>query len=125
MVHKTKKALRVQGFLYITAFESSQCCVCHHDAYIATAGRAFNPELDRTSGLGKQGVVLADANILAGVVTRTALTYKNVARQNVLATEAFYTKAFGIRVAAVTGTTACFRVCHCLLLELFRNCVAD
>jgi K+-sensing histidine kinase KdpD len=48
-----------------------------------------------------------------------------LARQNMLATEAFYTKAFGIRVAAVTGTTACFLVSHCLLLELFRNCVAD
>lgn len=59
-------------------------------------GRAFDPEFNSASGFGEQGVILADANILAGVVAGTALTYEDVASQNMLATEAFYTKTLGI-----------------------------
>src|SRR5690349_14818963 len=58
----------------------------------------------------KECVVLAQADVLARIELGAALTDQNVARENLLTTEALHTEALRVRVAAVTrGTGALFR----------------
>ena len=60
-------------------------------------------ELNVSVDQGKQGVVLAATNIVAGVVLSATLTDDNFARRNVLATKTLHAQALSIRVAAVTS----------------------
>ena len=60
-------------------------------------------EADNTVGLGKEGIVGADAHILAGVNVRAALTHQDVAGQNELTVSALGAKALGLGITAVLG----------------------
>src|SRR5688572_10018864 len=77
-------------------------------------------EGDTAVGKRKEGVVLANADVVAGVPARAALTHDNVAGAGRLAAEQFDAEALTLAVAAVAGTAACFLMCHFELL-LFRG----
>src|SRR3954469_11489989 len=66
--------------------------------------------------LGEQGVVLADADIGAGVELGAALTDQDVARDHDLIAELLHAQALAGGIAAVTRTAACFLMCHCVVL---------
>lgn len=72
-----------------------------------TAGKN-NP----TIGQRKKGMVFADPNIAAGMVTGTALADDNITARGQLATENFDTKPFAFGFAAVFGRTYTFFVSH-------------
>ena len=63
-------------------------------AYKLTALRTFLFELDLTAFLGEQGVVSTDADIHAGMETRSALANNDVAGNDFLAAVDFNAKAF-------------------------------
>src|SRR5690349_15048401 len=69
-------------------------------------------ELDLAVGLGEQGVVAAHADVDAGMELRAALAHQDVAGDDALAAELLEAEALGLRIAAVTGTAACFFMCH-------------
>src|SRR5690606_41808960 len=60
----------------------------------------------------EQGVVLADADVVAGVVLGAALADDDVAGEHELAAVALHAEAFRFRVAAVARATTGFFVCH-------------
>src|SRR3569832_2194386 len=64
----------------------------------------------------EERVVLAHADIGAGMELGTALTHDDVAAGNLLAAEHLHTQHLGVGVATVAGRTACFLVCHGSLL---------
>src|SRR5215510_14588860 len=66
--------------------------------------------------LGEQGVVLADADIGAGMELGAALADQDVARDHDLIAELLHAQALAGGIAAVTRTAACFLMCHCVVL---------
>ena len=91
-----------------------------HNAHKHAGTRTFKLELHCPGRFGKQGVILAHANIFTCMLLGTALTDKDIAGQYYLTAVAFHAEAFGLRVAAVSGTTACLLVSHCLLLNFLK-----
>ena len=72
----------------------------------------FGFERDATFSQSEQRMILADADILAGVPLGAALTRENIARYGHLAAEQLHAKALPGRVTAVPGRSACFLVSH-------------
>src|SRR3990170_8718746 len=91
---------------------------CRHNVH-ELASKLAVAEGDTAVGKRKEGVVLADADVVAGVPARAALAHDNVAGAGRLAAEQFDAEALALAVAAVAGTAACFLMCHRELL-LFR-----
>ena len=60
-------------------------------------------ETDNTVSLGKEGIVGADAHVLAGVNMRAALAHQDVAGQNKLTVSTLCTQALGLGITAVLG----------------------
>src|SRR5690349_3156121 len=77
-------------------------------------------ELHLTLDQGEQGVVLADADIGAGMELRAALTDDDVAGDDALTTELLDAKTTAGAIATVAGATACLFMCHCSELLLAR-----
>ena len=71
-----------------------------------TAILALALELDGTVNQSKQGVILADTNIGAGMDVGASLANQNVAGQNELTVCTLCTQALSLRVTAVLGGTA-------------------
>ncbi len=69
-------------------------------------------KLDNAVRQSEEGVIIAQATILACGELGTTLPYNDIACDDLLATVVFHAKAFGFAIAAVTGTTTCFFVCH-------------
>lgn len=92
------------------------------DADRATALFALDGKLYATFDQCEQGVVLADADVFAGMVGRTALANDDVAGENQLTTVAFYAKAFRFGVATVPDTAACFYVPCVSFLSVRPRC---
>jgi hypothetical protein len=57
-------------------------------------------------------VVLALADVFAGLVPRAALTHKNRACVDELPAEALYAQPLSVRIAAVCRGAAAFLMCH-------------
>jgi hypothetical protein len=72
-------------------------------------------ELHRTVDHSEQGVVFADAYVLAGVVLSATLTNDDVAGDDALTTENFHAETLGMRFTTVVGATYAFLVCHGIL----------
>src|SRR5690242_4546687 len=62
----------------------------------------------------EEGVILADADIGAGVEFGAALTHEDVARNGDFATELLHAKTTTGRITTVARRTACLLMCHCL-----------
>src|SRR5512147_1826631 len=60
----------------------------------------------------EEGVVLADADVLARVELRAALADDDGARVHELAAVGLDAQALALGIAAVAGRAACFLVCH-------------
>src|SRR3990170_428098 len=84
---------------------------CRHNVH-ELASKLAVAEGDTAVGKRKEGVVLADADVVAGVPARAALAHDNVAGAGRLAAEQFDAEALALAVAAVAGTAACFLMCH-------------
>ena len=69
-------------------------------------------EVDAAVGKGKQGMVLAHADIGAGMNFGTALAHQDVAGKNALAAEPLHAETAPIRIAAITRRAACLLVSH-------------
>src|SRR5262249_33660219 len=72
----------------------------------------FGTELDATVGQREQRMVLAQADIGAGMPLGAPLPRNDVAGQHLLSAENLQPKPLAIRVAAVTGRSACLLVSH-------------
>src|SRR6185369_12523280 len=80
----------------------------------ATAGGGV--EGDLAVGLGEQGMVLADADIGAGMELGAALADQHVARDHELIAEPLHAQALAGGIAAVARAAACFLMCHDFVL---------
>src|SRR5678815_5011797 len=87
--------------------------------HILTAELAIS-ERDLAVGKRKEGTVLAQADVVARVPLRTALTHDDVAGEDSLSAELLHAEALALTVAAVAGRTACFLMCHVELLRFRR-----
>src|SRR5690348_18503442 len=65
-------------------------------------------------------MVLADADVVAGVPLGAALTHDDVAGEDSLSAELLHAGALALTVAAVAGRAACFLMCHVELLRFWR-----
>ena len=68
--------------------------------------------LDNAGDQSEQGVVLATADVLAGVEVGTTLTNKNLASIHGLASKTLATESLRMRVAPVAARTEAFLMCH-------------
>ncbi len=75
-------------------------------------------ELHLAGDLREQRVVGADAYAIAGAHRRATLPHQDVAGQHMLAAKLLHAQTLAVGIAAVTGTAACFLVCHVLLAPL-------
>src|SRR4051794_37073066 len=80
----------------------------HRDEHPAVALLELHAALDHRV----DGVVAAEADVLAGVPLGAALADQDVARDHRLAAELLDAQALARGVAAVARTAACFLVCH-------------
>src|SRR5262249_35485911 len=87
-------------------------CLRHRLYRYEDAALGFGTELNLTVDQREQGVVLAEADILARVPLGAALAGNNIAGDGVLAAEQLQAQPLAIRVAAVARGPACFFVCH-------------
>src|SRR5213082_965631 len=72
-------------------------------------------ELDIAIDQGEQGVVAANANVIAGFDLCAALANNDATGGNHLSIIAFHSKHFGVTVPTIAGTTHTFFMCHGLL----------
>src|SRR5690606_9498130 len=82
-----------------------------HDRHKGAAILA-RAEFHNAFHLRENGVILADADIAAGVPLRAALADDDVARNDGFATELLHAEATACAVATVAGRTACLFVSH-------------
>src|SRR5690348_9342275 len=73
-------------------------------------------EGDPTIRLGEQGVVLADADIGAGMELGAALAHEDVAGEDELIAEPLHAQPLAGGIAAVARAAACFLMCHDVVL---------
>src|SRR5262245_56274339 len=81
-------------------------------AHVHTLLDALPPIAHDPIGEREQGVVRADADVVAGPVDGAALTHEDIAGQYLLAAELLQSESLAVRIAAVLGAAACFLVCH-------------
>src|SRR5438067_10954520 len=74
-------------------------------------------ERDAAVGKRKQGMILANADVVAGVPLGAALAHDDVAGARSLAAEQLHAEALALTVAAVAGRAGCFLMCHVELLR--------
>src|SRR5690349_12506010 len=77
-------------------------------------------ERDLAVGEREQGLVLAQADVVARVPLGAALAHDDVAGEDGFPTELLHAEALAFAVAAVAGRAACFLMCHFELLLLRR-----
>src|SRR5258706_1475814 len=82
------------------------------DAHRLTVARALDAEVDFAIDQREQRVVLADADVGAGMELGAALAHDDRAGRNHLAAERLHAEHLGLRIAAVPGGTAAFFLCH-------------
>ena len=80
-------------------------------------------ETDNTVSLGKEGIVGADAHVLAGVNVRAALTHQDVAGQNKLTVSTLGAQALGLGITAVLGGAHTFFMGEELQTDIQHNSV--
>lgn len=69
-------------------------------------------EVDATVTQSEQRVVLATTDVFAGMELRAALTNDDLARLDLLTGEHLHAQSFCVGIAAVTGRTETFLMCH-------------
>src|SRR5690348_6421875 len=77
-------------------------------------------ERDLAVGKREKRMVLAQADVVARVPLRSALTHDDVAGARLLAAEQLHAEALALTIAAVAGRAACFLMCHLGLLRFRR-----
>ena len=86
-----------------------------NNAHVLAILRAFFLELDVPVAFGEQRVITTNANIHTGVDTRAALSNDDIPGNNRLADIFFDAQPFGIGIATVLSTAACFFMSHFLV----------
>src|SRR5262249_46447445 len=77
------------------------------------AARAVVLELDDPGDLGEQRIVLAEADVLAGVEATAALADEDRAAGDEVAVVALDAEPLGVAVAPVARAALTFLMCHC------------
>src|SRR5262245_19203902 len=85
---------------------------CRLDAHGVLLGGTVLRVRHAAVDLREQRVVLADADVHAGVELGAALANEDRTRAHLLAAEGLEAQAFRFGIAAVTRRAACFLVCH-------------
>ena len=80
-------------------------------------------ETDNTVSLGKEGIVGADAHVLARVNVRAALAHQDVAGQNKLTVSTLGAQALGLGITAVLGGAHTFFMGKELQTDIQHNSV--
>jgi len=93
-------------------FEMHENTSARNDAYCSTAARTLNFKKDAAIDLGKQSVILTDADIHARIKFGAALTHNNITSQNLFTGITLNAQSLRMRIATVTRTTTCFFMCH-------------
>src|SRR5690606_11863834 len=88
------------------------CAVGDRQYVNKTARLTLLLELYDAVDLGEQRIVLAAADVLAGLEGGTALANENRTAVDRLAGKALNAKPFGMRVAAVSRSSLSFLMCH-------------
>ncbi|SPC11355.1 membrane hypothetical protein [Cupriavidus taiwanensis] len=91
-----------------------------NDADLLLLGRALDGELHVAVDQGEQRVVLAHADVVAGMHAGTALADDDAAGVDGLATKHLHAQTLRFGITAVPRGTAAFFLCHVLLLSLYR-----
>src|SRR5512137_256065 len=78
----------------------------------AAVQRALDVELDLAGGQREQCVVAPNADVVARMELGPALANDDLTRLDALAAVHLHAEALGLGVAAVSGRSACFLVCH-------------
>src|SRR5262245_6127768 len=91
------------------------CLLSRHHADRLLAGRALEVELDPAAHLRVERMVLAHADVVAGMDLGSALPHDDAAGGDELSAVGLDAQALGLGIAAVAGAAACFLVCHGLL----------
>jgi hypothetical protein len=86
------------------------------DVHHVTVQRALDGELNVAIGRGKQGVILAHADVVAGVELGAALANDDGACAHQFATEGLDTQHLWLGITAVSRRAAAFFLCHVALL---------
>lgn len=73
--------------------------------------KVFGFETDNAVDRCKQRIILANADVDAGMEVRTTLTHEDIARKHELTVRALRSETLGMAVAAVTGRTNAFFMC--------------
>src|SRR5690606_20264811 len=87
--------------------ENGSACDHVDDAAAAAVGEGHRARSER-----EQRVVLATADVVAGVEVRAALTNDDLAGVDDLAAEALHAQVLGVRVATVARGARALLVCH-------------
>src|SRR5690606_31784611 len=83
-----------------------------HDRHGLLVQRALEAELNLAVDQREQGVVLADADVGAGVETGAALAHDDRASRDLLAAKNLDAQSLRFRVATVTRRAAALFLCH-------------
>src|SRR5215471_12588293 len=106
-IGEIKKPYRVDR-----AFSGKRFCLGRHHADGLLAVWALEIELDPAVHLRVKRVVLADADVVAGMNLGSALADDDAAGGDELPAVALHAEALGLGIAAVAGAAACLLVCH-------------
>ena len=68
--------------------------------------------LNRTVAQGKQGVVLAAANVLTGMEMRAMLAHDNITRVHSLTCKLLAAQTLCVRIASVSSRSKTLLMCH-------------
>ena len=96
-------------------------CLRSNNHYSPALACTFDCKDNLAGDLGKQGVILAHADVAARVPLRAALTNDDVAGARLLAAKELHAQALAFTVATVAAGTACFFMCHDVLLPESRK----
>jgi hypothetical protein len=88
------------------------------------AGTPLVFEFDYAGDHSEQRVILAAADILAGLPFRAALARQNIAAKDAFAPKLFQSQALGCRIAAITRRTYAFLMSHNNISD-FRLPISD
>src|SRR5258707_3221659 len=106
-----RRATWVPADLYLSTVLLGRSLRHRIDGY-EDAAFGFGSVLDVSGNECKQRVILAHADVVAGMPLGAALAHENIAGKRVLAAEQLHAKAPARRIAAVARGSACFLVSH-------------
>jgi len=92
---------------------STQLILVRNNAHKLAVFRTLLLEFNVARAFREQGVIPADADVCACMITSATLPDENISSDNFLAAKHFDAQSLGLRITTVLTTAACFLMCHC------------